>query len=150
MKPHATIAVTVGLLALDRALKLIAQYGLVEGWSFFDFYPRLTLHHNYGLAFDLPIARIAIITVTVIVLVVLMVWLVRIWRAQPRTRSALLFMMIGAASNLFDRVVYGFVIDTIEVLSRSIWNIADIMIVVGLLMLMRSYGQSNIRGTVRT
>lgn len=134
---HTTIMVTGVLLALDRALKLAAQYGLTEGWSFFDFYPRLTLHQNYGLAFDLPLGRITIIIITTIVLATLCVWLIRIWNTQPSTRNALVFVVAGAASNLFDRVFYGFVIDTIEFFPRSIWNVADIMIVVGLLMLLR-------------
>lgn len=150
MKAHTTIAVTAGLLALDRVLKFAAQYGLTEGWSFFDFYPRLTLHKNYGLAFDLPIARIAIVAVTAIILVVLIVWFMRIWRSEPRTRSALLLVVVGATSNLFDRVAFGSVIDTIEIFPRSIWNIADIMIVAGLLILIRSYGKGEVSGALRT
>lgn len=135
MGSRLAIVVMIVLLGLDRALKLIAQKGLAGGWSFFDFYPRLTFHKNYGLAFDLPLARVAIIVITAIILVALLIWLVRVWNIQPHTQNALLFIIAGATSNLFDRVVYGFVIDAIEVFPRSIWNVADIMIVAGLLLL---------------
>lgn len=146
---NAWIIVAAMLIALDRALKIAAQYGLIEGWSFFDFYPRLTLHQNYGLAFGLPFGRIAIIAVTTLVLAALIVWLIQIWRTRPSIRKALIFIIIGAASNLFDRIFYGFVIDTIEFFPRSIWNVADIMILVGLFILMRPYGKSEVRGIIR-
>lgn len=150
MGPRTTLVIISALLALDRALKLVAQHGLTEGWSFFDFYPRLTLHRNYGIAFDLPAPQLVITTITGVVIILLMIWLIRVWHTQPSATSALLIIMAGAASNLFDRVVFGFVVDTIEVIPRSIWNIADIMIVVGLFMLVRSYGKSDVRGALRS
>lgn len=147
---NRVIIMAMILLVLDRALKLSAQQGLTEGRSFFGFYPRITLHKNYGLAFDLPIARLALIIVIVIILIGFMLWIIRAWQTAPRTRNALAFVVIGATSNLFDRIVFGFVIDTIEIFPRSVWNVADIMIVLGLLMLMRTYGQSKIRSALRS
>lgn len=106
--------------------------GLLSAQSFFNFYPRLALHKNFGVAFDLAIPRTAIIIVSTILVLVVAFMLVKSLRQRAPMALALAFILAGATSNLYDRVVFGYVIDTIELIPRSIWNIADIMILFGL------------------
>jgi signal peptidase II len=47
-------------------------------------------------------------------------------------------MLFGALSNIVDRLLYGSVVDMISVPFWSTFNIADIMIVVGALLVLRS------------
>lgn len=47
----------------------------------------------------------------------------------------LIIVFVGAGSNLFDRIVYGYVIDMIRVPSWSVFNLADIYVVGGVLAL---------------
>lgn len=51
--------------------------------------------------------------------------------------AGFLLIILGGASNLFDRIFFGYVIDWIRIffLPMSIFNIADIMIVGGILCL---------------
>lgn len=59
--------------------------------------------------------------------------------------AGLLFIIFGGASNLFDRIFFGYVIDWIRVffLPISIFNIADIMIVLGLFFIVIYIFKSN-------
>jgi signal peptidase II len=43
----------------------------------------------------------------------------------------LLFIIFGAISNLVDRLKFGYVIDYIDIKYFTVFNLADIMIVVG-------------------
>lgn len=123
-------------LALDRGLKIVLLKGLIPMMSFFGIaYPKLTLHTNPGIAFNIQVPQGLIIVVSFIIIAVLLVWMLSVWRRHLPSASALLLVVLGAGSNLYDRIVYGHVIDTIEVFPGSIWNIADFMIAVGLLIL---------------
>jgi lipoprotein signal peptidase len=137
VRTRTTIGIIAGLLALDRVLKLSTQKGLTEGWSFFGWYPRITLHHNYGAAFDLALPQPIIVVASILILVVLSTALIHAWKYKSRTGTPLLLILVGAASNLFDRIQFGYVIDLLEFIPGSIWNIADGMILVGLIWLLQ-------------
>ncbi len=95
---------------------------------------------NTGLTFSLfnnPLA----ITASLVAAVALTVWLVyKIkrepnWFALPTNMIGVLLVALGGASNLFDRFYFHGVIDYLLFFSRSAWNIADIMILAGILFL---------------
>ena len=75
-----------------------------------------------------------------IVIGVLVVWLRRLPAAEVRTRLALALILGGAAGNVIDRVVYGYVIDFIDVYYESwhwpAFNVADAAISVGAFLLL--------------
>lgn len=138
MKFRNELSLVAALLVIDRLIKVAALEGLLHG-SFLGFgYPRFTFHKNYGIAFDLPVPAIVTVTVSAIILVVLVSLLARaITNSSPR-RFALLLIVAGAASNLYDRLQFGFVIDAIELVPMSVWNIADGLILAGILLLLRA------------
>lgn len=55
--------------------------------------------------------------------------------------TGFLLIILGGASNLLDRIIFGYVIDWIRVffLPISIFNIADIMIIIGILCPILNY-----------
>ena len=55
--------------------------------------------------------------------------------------TALLLIIFGGVSNLFDRIYFGYVIDWINI-STSTFNIADIMIVLGIICLIFHFKKS--------
>jgi len=55
--------------------------------------------------------------------------------------AGLLFIVLGGTSNLFDRIYFGYVIDWIRIWI-SVFNIADIMIFIGLLCLISHFHKS--------
>lgn len=126
-------------LVLDRVLKLAAQKGLLEGWSFFGFpFPRFVFHENCGVAFNLPVPRSIIIGVSAILIIIIFIFLARAWGADLSRRNGLALLLAGALSNFYDRLRFGCVIDVIEVVPGSIWNIADILIIAGIIILLFS------------
>ena len=70
----------------------------------------------------------------------LLVWLLRLSTEEKATSLALALILGGAAGNLIDRLVYGYVIDFIDVYYSSwhwpAFNVADAAISVGAFLLL--------------
>lgn len=99
----------------------------------------ITLHLNKGAVANIPIPIFVIVCVTVIVLIAL----VRaFWNAIEQRRflrsTAFTLIFAGALSNLFDRLSYGYVIDWLLLVDRSVVNLADIAIFFGALLYLLS------------
>lgn len=62
------------------------------------------------------------------------------------TRSAIAVIIGGSMGNLIDRLFRGYVIDFIDVRFFSIFNIADIMINVGIFLLILKVGLYRVKG----
>jgi len=117
-------------LCLDQAFKIIARVYTLHpvylfkpwiGWEYFE---------NSGIAFSIPLPQSLVIIVTPIIIVGLLFWLVR---KKERSLFFLLgntLIIAGALSNLMDRILYSITIDYFRILT-SIFNIADVMIIVG-------------------
>lgn len=108
-------------LAVDQLTKLWASFGLEGSVRVIPNFMRFSLSHNTGALFgvmgDLPdpwrmIILVALPSVAVVVIFVL------IWRA-PRhevlARTGLALILGGAIGNLIDRLLYGHVVDFIDV-----------------------------------
>jgi len=134
---HRTKAFSFMFVAiiLDRVLKFVMMKGLVKTTSFFGSYPHLLFFENHGIAFSIPVPAIFTMVISVVVVAALFVWMFRSWKKKTSEAATLIILLGGALSNLYDRIVFGFVVDVIEVFPGSIWNIADILILVGLLFL---------------
>jgi signal peptidase II len=95
---------------------------------------RIELNHNPGISFsqlssagELVIVLVAVVCAGVAV---------ALWLAPPRYRPALGIILGGAVGNLADRVAWnGAVIDFIGVYSWPTFNIADVAIVGGTVLL---------------
>lgn len=123
----------VGLLGLDRWLKSLALAGRTVDWPVGQF----VLVKNEGAVFSWPLPnQVAIVIMALAILG--LAWFG--WRAQCRRSWSVLFgtvMMIGGAgSNLYDRLVHGFVIDWAYLGPWwPVFNLADVMIGVGLILM---------------
>ncbi len=137
------VALPVLLLAGDRLAKWYAQAALSSNGGAV-LLPGLEYGYflNTGLAFSTFGPMIAIVA-SVLAFGALAVFGLRLgWKRgspmPPRSFASFLLIALGGASNVFDRIANGGVIDYI-LFARSAWNIADIMILAGLaLMLLRS------------
>jgi len=98
---------------------------------------KLVFQPNYNIAFGIPLPQYLIIIIVLIILSLLGFWLVkaiflkRLWQI-----FSLSLIIFGALSNLLDRLFYGFVIDYLSLIIWPIFNLADFMIVAGVLILM--------------
>jgi len=133
IKNSAVIIISVGFFLLDRFLKQLALKGvfleLIPGWLAFN------LSFNSGIAFSWPAPRLLVIFLSICALIFLSF---EAWknRADSIFFIGLNLIIWGAFSNLLDRLAILSVIDYFDVAFFSIFNLADIMIVVGCLIIL--------------
>lgn len=94
-------------------------------------------HRNHGLIFNVPAPIWLILGVSAVVFILVLVFFYR-KIAQWPIALALGLLLGGALGNGYDRVVFGFVRDWILLFERSAFNIADMAIGTGLLILLIS------------
>jgi len=138
--------VSVVVLLVDQCTKLLAdamlslhqQVPLIPYFALFKAY-------NSGAAFSFLSSasgwqRWFFVVLALIVIAVLLVWLRRLPAEEVRNKLALALILGGAVGNLIDRLVYGYVIDFLDVYYGSwhwpAFNVADAAISVGAFLLL--------------
>jgi signal peptidase II len=92
---------------------------------------------NKNIAFSLPVTGYGLNFIVAAVVLSLLVYAVYLWQKKQAVELlCLTAMILGASSNLYDRFVYGFVIDYIDVTFFTLFNLADALVVVGVGVLM--------------
>ncbi|MEN9557632.1 MAG: lipoprotein signal peptidase [Candidatus Parcubacteria bacterium] len=94
-------------------------------------------HHNEGLIANIPVPMPWIIVISLVALAFIgRLW----WRAMQANdlRGVVAFGLIigGALGNLYDRLLYGYVIDWILLFGRSAMNLADAAILMGIILVL--------------
>jgi len=134
------------VVALDQASKQV----IMASMSLYDSLPvvpflRLTYVHNTGAAFSFLSdaggwQRWLFAGLAIFIGSVIGVWLGRLERRQKLLAVSLALILGGAVGNLIDRLVYGFVIDFIDVYYQSwhwpAFNIADMAISIGVALML--------------
>jgi signal peptidase II len=124
-------------VSLDRLFKLLAEKNF--------FYPPISLigdlfslnfAANKFISFSLPIGGAGLIIGIILALIWLAYYLVYSFKkGEQKKAAAILLILFGAASNLFDRFKYGYVIDYFDLKYFTVFNLADAMIVFGTIIL---------------
>lgn len=119
------------LVPLNHSIKIIP--------SFFS----ITNVHNYGIAWSMLNGhRYLIICITTIIIVVLANYLHKNNNMLKYETISYLMIIAGSLGNLYDRIIYGYVIDFIDFYifnyNYPIFNLADSFICVGILILLYS------------
>ncbi len=120
----------------DRVLKAIASQGtwvmpkpLLGNWLQFDFIP------NYYIAFSLPFGGDPLLWLTGLIILGIFCYLFYLFLAKKLkwgTFFPLTILLFGAISNFIDRVQYGYVIDYLSCRYFTIFNLADVLIVLAI------------------
>jgi signal peptidase II len=128
------------VLVADQAAKALIEANLVPGEQVDVLGPlELTLAHNRGVAFGLASDGGALlIALTVAALVVVGVLFARD-PARPGMWVAIGLLAGGALGNLVDRVRVGEVTDYIDLLGWPPFNLADVAVTLGVVVLALSY-----------
>lgn len=129
-------AVILGTVALDRATKLFFMEHLPADGRVFHIFGPLSLirHTNLGIVANIPIPVPVTIAATFIILFFVVRALLRALHDEWIARAIFLSVLLGGAvGNLWDRLSYHFVFDWLLLFNKSIVNIADIAIVIGIL-----------------
>lgn len=133
------------VIVLDQATKFLASGMLIlhEPVAVLPFF-NLTLMHNTGAAFSFlhdasGWQRWFFAALALIVSVMLVLWLRRLQPHERWLATALTLVLGGALGNLVDRLMYGYVVDFIQLYYQDwyypAFNVADSAITVGAVML---------------
>ncbi len=138
------LIVAAGVVVLDQLTKAVAAAYLIRGGIEIAPFFRLTLVHNSGSAFgflndaggwqNMFFVGIAVLACGVIVFMIRRLSARDLWLGV-----ALSLVLGGAVGNLIDRLLYGYVIDFIDIYYRSwhwpAFNVADSAISIGAVIL---------------
>lgn len=133
------VVVAVAAFVADRITKLLVQDRIEVGERIELVGTLLELRHvhNRGIAFGLFSGAGSIVVAgTLIVGILLFVFLLRV---EPEDRLTILggaFITGGALGNLVDRVQLGYVVDFIHLPNWPTFNVADIWITVGVVLVL--------------
>lgn len=140
------IAITLFILTFDRVTKILVLKYLpfqepVKIFSWFN----LFFNYNTGAAFSFlnqPTTwqQWLFGGIAIIVSILLIFWLLRLPQTKVWLTVALALILGGTVGNLFDRVVYHYIIDFLDFYYKNwhwpTFNIADSAISIGAIMLM--------------
>ncbi len=146
MPVYLRYTISTLVVVFDQITKIIADRS-IELYQQIEVLPILnwTLHYNEGAAFSFLSSaggwqRYLLTGISAVVSIVLVIWLARLLTSERVMIWALALILGGAVGNLIDRVLYGHVIDFIQVHWNQSYfpsfNIADSAITVGTILLL--------------
>ena len=129
-------AFVILLVAIDQLVKYLVSTTIPLGGSapFLPYIMDLTYVKNPGCAFSMLEKHTWLLAlVSAVMSVLLAVALAKKYFKHPIGRTALALLLAGAAGNLIDRLVLGYVVDMFRTLFMdfAVFNVADICVVVG-------------------
>lgn len=131
--PWPWYAAAVFFFILDRLFKnlALAHFARAVGSP-----ASFILFMNHGVAFSLPVPAVLFWPAAVLALLAIVTYFILSFRQDPAAAAALFFVIVGALSNLIDRLHYNATVDYFLFFQRSAVNIADGMVIGGLLFLL--------------
>lgn len=139
------IILSIIFLIVDQITKILVVNSLVPGENIeiIKNIFNIIYTNNTGAAFSILLGkRIFLIVVAVLIIGVLLYYIKRNKIEKKIDIIALSFIIGGSLGNLIDRIVRGYVIDFISIkignYNFPIFNVADILIVIGVFLLLLS------------
>ncbi len=122
-----TTAIALAVLFLDQIVKFVVVKNI---------FSEIEIYKNYNALFGLPI-DFNLIFIFFISLVFIFVYYFILQKTPPFKKGAggISLILGGIAGNLSDRIFYGYIIDYINLLNLFVFNIADLAICFGVLLL---------------
>jgi len=141
-KDSKILLYSIFIILLDQLAKAAGREFLEPGQSvrLLGDYVRLTLIENPGMAFGIRLGSKTFFTVfATIASLAILVYLFRIRGDRFSARFALALILGGALGNLIDRILYGKVVDFVDIgvkeLRWPVFNVADIAVTAGMIIL---------------
>ncbi len=136
VRPWLMVALLVLLYSVDRLSKLWALREMpgkrIQLTSWFDI---ALLSNERFIYLTLPVWVAIMATVLVMLVMVALAW--REYLAGRLTQVAMLsLVLVGAFSNLLDRIRFDGVVDFLSLANRSVFNLSDLYIVTGVVGLL--------------
>jgi signal peptidase II len=124
-------------LVADRIFKYAVSQRLSHGaLEFSDGILRIGYFTNTGIGLGIQLPAWLIVAAASLIIFCLIIWLVKYYgRIMPLVRWAIGLILIGSISNLYDRIIFGHVIDVFNFNDWSVFNAADLWIVIGVFII---------------
>lgn len=135
-KMMAIYTAIIFFVILDRFLKALALASQERQFDLIGEILKFNYKVNYYVSFSLPLAgpALAVPLVLIILALILLAWFY--WFKHEFDKLPGLFLIIlGAGSNLYDRLKYGYVVDYFDLKYFTVFNLADAMIAIGIVSL---------------
>lgn len=117
---------------LDRVLKKLAWSGLVKK----VFFVKFSLSTNPGIALSIPFKGIFFYFLLAVILYIVVFNLIKSYQKKHIIKFfSFGLIFVGALSNILDRLIHNVVIDYISLGSLTVFNLADVMILSGILII---------------
>jgi len=128
------VSICAVVIILDQLTKWLARSYLHEGSILKSFLFRLRFYQNPGIALGIPLSPIIFYPLFILLVIGFLLYFSR---RTSGTIICLSLILAAAFSNLIDRIRFGYVVDFIEFYPTRgpIFNLADIVIVVGILII---------------
>lgn len=126
------LILAIFFVILDRFFKIYAIDFLSDDGIrlFYDIFT-LKLAKNYYIAFSIPFSgSILLFCNTIIILFLIYYWLKLVKNDNIKIAGLLTFLIFGAISNMVDRLKYSYVVDYFDLKYFTVFNLADVMIVI--------------------
>lgn len=136
------ISACIGLVILDLVTKLLAENFLIAPFSVIKGTFQLSLSHNTGVAFGIPIPNI-IITGLIPFFIAFVIWLFHknFNFIDSITKLSLTFILAGSLGNFINRLLIQSVTDFIAFSFWPSFNLADSYITIGFFLIFMFYGR---------
>lgn len=126
----------VMFFVLDRILKLKAignheEINLISGFLKFKFFA------NQYISFSIPFQGIFLnifLFILISLIIVRIIFLIK--KKEIRESFFWFIVLLGAISNFIDRIRFSFVVDYLDFLNIMVFNIADVLIVLGCFLIL--------------
>lgn len=126
-KAALIILLAAFFVALDRLLKIISISVNPKINIFYDIFT-FNYTKNVFISFSIPLTGPWLAFLILIIIIFLCGFVVSLIFQKKLLALPLIFTIAGAASNLYDRFVYGFVIDYFDLEYFTVFNLADTLI----------------------
>lgn len=129
--------IAIFFIAWDRFFKYLAlNYFYDSPVNLIGQILNFQLNKNYYIAFSLPVSGVYLNIFISMILAVLAFVFAYLLKKENYIFAILVFLLIcGAASNFYDRIRYGFVVDYFDLRYFTIFNLADNMIVFSIILI---------------
>jgi signal peptidase II len=132
-KPLILTIISLFLFIVDRLIKYLILKTPNQG-LFLTKNIGIKLYLNQGLAFSLPLPNFINIILAALIIFILIGLLIKYYQANFSFLLALTLIIIGATSNLIDRIRFNAVIDLFSFFFWPAFNLADCYIIVGIIL----------------
>ena len=135
-KIYILVIVLIIVVLLDQFTKFIVDKFISSTLIIIPRILEFTNVKNIGIAFGINSSNIKNIFLSIFVLIIIVNFIIKQFKViDEKTFFSLGLMLGGAIGNLIDRIIKGGVLDFIKISTFPVFNIADIAIVTGWILL---------------